>query len=98
MPNKTRQELIEQLLKLVPVKPFRPLTIQEERVANLCAEHLSYKQIGKRLRMSPRTVQGHINMIASLLPDDGLPARERVEMWATCAALPELFERMKQAQ
>jgi DNA-binding NarL/FixJ family response regulator len=93
MPTKTREHLLLQLLKLVAVKPFRPLTVAEERVANLCAEGLGYKQIGHRLSMSPRTVQHHVNAIADILPDDGLPARERVQMWAVCAALPELAKR-----
>lgn len=94
MPNKTREDLLAQLLKLVAVKPFRPLTVAEERVANLCAEGLGYKQIGHRLSMSPRTVQHHINAIAGLLPDDGLPARERVQVWSTCRMLPELAKRL----
>lgn len=94
MPLKTHEELLEQLLKLVAVKPFRPLTVAEERVANLCAEGLGYKQIGHQLRMSPRTVQHHVNTIASLLPDDGLPAQQRVQMWATCRMLPAMAERL----
>lgn len=94
MPIKTRDELLEQLLKLVAVKPFRQLTVAEERVANLSAEGLGYKQIGHRLRMSPRTVQHHMNTIASLLPDDGLPAHDRVKMWATCRLLPALAKRL----
>lgn len=94
MPTKTHNHLLEQLLKLVAVRTFRPLTAAEERVANLCAEGLGYKQIGHRLSMSPRTVQSHINTIAGLLPDDGLAAQDRVKMWATCRMLPSMAERL----
>lgn len=94
MPNKTREELLVQLLALVAVKPFRPLTVAEDRVANLCAEGLGYKQIGHRLSMSPRTVQAHVNTVAGLLPDDGLPAQDRVRLWAMCRVVPDMIDRL----
>jgi FixJ family two-component response regulator len=95
MPRKTRQLLLDQLAKLVAVVPFRPLTASEQRVANLIGMGLSYKAIGRQLKMSPRTVQHHVGIIAGLIPDDGLPARERVQVWAACVVLPELVEMLK---
>jgi DNA-binding NarL/FixJ family response regulator len=64
------------------VKPFRPLTAAQEKVARAITTGLSYKIIGVHLNMSHRTVQHHIGEIAKLLPDDGLSARNRVMIWA----------------
>lgn len=69
------------------VKPFRPLTVAQERVANLLARGWSYKRIGARLNMKTATVKHHVQDIAGLLPDDGLPAKDRVLIWALCVAL-----------
>jgi DNA-binding NarL/FixJ family response regulator len=64
------------------VKPFRRLTAAQEKVAKAISGGWSYKIVGAHLNMSPRTVQHHVHEIAKLLPDDGLPARIRVMLWA----------------
>lgn len=69
------------------VKPFKPLTPAQERVANLIARGWGYKQVAQRLRTSPRTVEHHVEAIAGLLPDDDLSPRERVRIWALCVAI-----------
>jgi FixJ family two-component response regulator len=79
--------LDEYLKSLSLLKPFRELTAAEEKVARLIARGWSYKQLGKRLRMSPRTVQHHVNTIAGLLPNpEQLAARQLVQVWSGSAA------------
>lgn len=68
------------------VEPFKPLTDAESRVANLIARGWSYKAIGARLNATPRTIEHHVQEIASKLPDDDLAPKERVLIWALCRA------------
>lgn len=72
------------------VEPFRPLTPAQERVADLLARGWSYKHIAQRLNAQTRTIEHHVENIADLLPDDGLPPRERVQIWALCRAMRAL--------
>lgn len=69
------------------VKPYKPLTDAEERVADLIARGWSYKAVGDRLHTTSRTIEHHVEAIASKLPDDGLAPKERVLIWALCRAL-----------
>lgn len=43
---------------------------------------LSYKAIGAKLRISVRTVERHVHLIADRLTDDGLTPYRRVQRWA----------------
>ncbi|UBU19015.1 helix-turn-helix transcriptional regulator [Nonomuraea gerenzanensis] len=40
--------------------PYTSLTWQEQRIADLAASGLTNKEIGARLRLSPRTVSSHL--------------------------------------
>jgi hypothetical protein len=78
--------LVDYLRSRAAVKPFRPPSFTQERIFDLLARGWSYKRIALRLGMSARTVQTHVNQFAVMLPEDGLPARERVQIWAGCVA------------
>lgn len=63
--------------------PFRPLTDQQARVADLVGRGLDAPEVGKRLGIEPSTVRAHVNTIALLLPNpDGLGAYRLVMLWA----------------
>lgn len=86
-PSEEIPDLATYFRERAAVKPFRPLSHIEIKVVDLLARGWSYKRIAFGLRMSPRTVQGHVHMIAMLLPsDDDLPAKEKVQIWAGCVA------------
>ena len=53
-------------------KPKNILSDRETDVARLFCEGLSYKEIGKRLNISPRTVESHRNNILAKLELDSL--------------------------
>lgn len=53
-------------------KPKHILSERETDVARLFCEGLSYKEIGKRLNISPRTVESHRNNILTKLELDSL--------------------------
>jgi ATP/maltotriose-dependent transcriptional regulator MalT len=55
--------------------PGAALTFQELRVAELVAQGLSNRDIGQRLRLSPRTVAGHLYRI---YPKLGIASRAAV--------------------
>lgn len=69
------------------VKPLKPLTEAEARVADLIARGWSYKAIAGRLNTKPSTIYHHVEAIAGKLPDDDLAPKERVMIWALCRAL-----------
>jgi DNA-binding NarL/FixJ family response regulator len=74
------------------VKPFKPLTPAEERVANLVGRGWAYKRIAATLRTSPRSVQHHVEAIAAKLPnEDNLAPRETVLIWSLCVTIKKLL-------
>lgn len=72
------------------VEPYKPLTTAEHRVADLVARGWASKHIASRLNIKTSTVQHHIENISAKLPNDDLPARERVQIWALCQAATRL--------
>lgn len=63
--------------------PHHLLTGAQQRVARLVAEGLSYRSIATQLGIAPSTVRVHVNAVArSLLSMTGVPAKNRVQMWA----------------
>lgn len=68
------------------VKPFRPLTPAQEKVAVLIGEGHGCRGVARSLGVSPWTVRAHVNAIANLLPDDDLKPWERVRIWAILRA------------
>lgn len=73
--------------------PIRALSAREEDVARLLARGLPNKRIAERLGISTRTVEGHIDSIASALPDpDELPPRTRVMLWAAHRTWLEMLQ------
>lgn len=62
--------------------PIRPLTRRQEQIAHLVGDGFTYHEIGAMLRISPRTVQHHIEAIVMLLPTmRGISARRRVRFY-----------------
>ena len=57
------------------------LSPRHRQVALLLAEGLSHKKIALRLCLTRGTVRQYINRIADRLPDEKLPASERVIVW-----------------
>lgn len=90
MPDRVLPTLSSFVAERIAVKPFRPLTPQQERVADLVARGWGAKAIAARLRISPRTVEHYIEEIAALLPDDDLSPQDRVQLWALCVEISKL--------
>lgn len=72
--------------------PVRALTPGQERLIPHLIRGLSARQIGRRLRLSPRTVENGIRDIALLIPADStelraLTPRQRVIAWALAREL-----------
>ncbi|HXC78186.1 MAG TPA: response regulator transcription factor, partial [Candidatus Acidoferrum sp.] len=65
--------------ELESVAEAAPLSRREQEVARLLAAGLTNRQIGERLFISSRTVEGHIERISNKL---GVRSRTQVAMWA----------------
>jgi DNA-binding CsgD family transcriptional regulator/sugar lactone lactonase YvrE len=61
-------------------KPARPLTRREREIAGLVAEGLTNREIARRLYISERTAEGHVEQIRNKL---GFTSRSQVASWAT---------------
>lgn len=61
----------------------KPLSCRELEVARLVGKGWAYKDIGRKLDISHRTVQAHVNAIVTKIPwtDDNVTAYRRVAMW-----------------
>lgn len=79
---------LKQFVLDAAVKPLKPLTPCQQRVAELIARGWGYKDVAGRLNVKPRTVRAHVEAIAALLPnEDNLSAHEVVQIWALCTAI-----------
>lgn len=68
-------------------EPVRPLTPGQERIIPLLIRGFSAAEIGKRIGISPRTVEDRIRDVALLIPASAtelreLTPRQRVIAWA----------------
>lgn len=61
-------------------KPAKPLTRREREIAGLVAEGLTNREIARRLFISERTAEGHVEQIRNKL---GFTSRSQVASWAT---------------
>lgn len=61
-------------------KPAKPLTRREREIAELVAEGLTNREIARRLFISERTAEGHVEQIRNKL---GFSSRSQVASWAT---------------
>lgn len=61
-------------------KPAKPLTRREREIAELVAEGLTNREIARRLFISERTAEGHVEQIRNKL---GFTSRSQVASWAT---------------
>jgi DNA-binding NarL/FixJ family response regulator len=63
---------------------FRPLTPAQERVAKVVATGKSYREIGRILNLSARTVETYVHRIDDLIDrdDEGSTPYRRVFLWA----------------
>lgn len=58
------------------------LTDRQIEVARLVGQGYSYKRIGAKLDISPRTAERHVHLVADRLGDDDLTPYRRVQQWA----------------
>ena len=61
-------------------KPAKPLTHREREIAGLVAEGLTNREIARKLFISDRTAEGHVEQIRNKL---GFTSRSQVASWAT---------------
>ena len=61
-------------------KPAKPLTRREREIAGLVAEGLTNREIARKLFISERTAEGHVEQIRNKL---GFTSRSQVASWAT---------------
>lgn len=61
-------------------KPAKPLTRREREIAGLVAEGLTNREIARKLFISERTAEGHVEQIRNKL---GFTSRSQVAAWAT---------------
>ena len=61
-------------------KPAKPLTRREREIAELVAEGLTNREIARKLFISERTAEGHVEQIRNKL---GFTSRSQVASWAT---------------
>jgi FixJ family two-component response regulator len=59
---------------------MKPLTPREQQVAALVAKGYAVKRIAAELRISPKTVDAHIQQAAQRIPGDASPLH-RLTLW-----------------
>ena len=62
------------------VKTTRPLTPKQEHIVVLLDQGFTYPEIGEQLGIHSRSVKGHVERIARVIPGL-LPARAKVVAW-----------------
>lgn len=67
------------------MKPLRPLTDAQRRVAACVVDGLSYREIATKLGCGVRTVRSHVDEIANKLPPPAgaITPYKRVLLWAS---------------
>lgn len=58
----------------------QPFTVREQTVVELVAAGYTYNQIARHLKISPRSVAGHVKTAAGKIPGS-LPAKARIIVW-----------------
>lgn len=80
-------------LQKYAVPPLKPLTETEKRVADKIGRGWEYKEIGKQLRMSTRTVRHHADSAAAKLHNpDELHPKALIQIWTGACAMDQLIK------